>query len=462
MGIIYFIVGIGFGGICIWFIQKYRFSSQKLISPEELELLRNNLKEIETSNAKNEERCRLLQSNLESLQTESSLERTAHTQTKETLAKEKADRINSEIRVQEQKAEFEQIKDQLKTDFENLANSILEEKSVKFTKQNQENLDTLLTPLKERINEFKDKVEKTYDSETRDRVELKEQIKNLSELNIKMSQEANNLTNALKGQSKVQGNWGELILETILERSGLVKNEEYLVQESFTTEDGKRSQPDVIINLPERKHFVIDSKVSLVAYERFCSNPDQEDIKNKALKEHLSSVRNHFNSLSRKNYQDLYQISAPDFVLMFIPIDPALFLACQNDTNLFMDAFEKGIFLVSPSTLIFALRTVANIWKREKQNRNALEIAKRSGDLYDKFAIFHDQLLKLGALISKTQDCYTDSMNKLKTGKGNLLKRIEVIKKLGARASKSLPASAIDEANETLLLEEEISEDTNS
>jgi len=269
----------------------------------------------------------------------------------------------------------------LKVDFQNLANSILEEKTTKFTQQNKENLDNILKPLGEKIAEFKTKVEQTHETQTRDGSALREQIKHLTDLNVKMSEEANNLTNALKGQSKTMGNWGELVLETILENSGLKKGEEYLIRESFSNQDGGRSQPDVIVNLPDKKHLVIDSKVSLVAYERYCSTPDNDITKESHLKNHIISIRQHINELSAKNYQDLYQITAPDFVMMFVPLDPALIIALQRDKMLFIEAFEKGIFLVCPATLLFALRTIATLWKREKQNANAMEIARRGGAL---------------------------------------------------------------------------------
>jgi DNA recombination protein RmuC len=252
----------------------------------------------------------------------------------------------------------------------------------------------------------------------------------------------------LKGQSKTLGNWGELILETILENSGLRKDEEYIIRGSFRKDDGGRSQPDVIINLPDQKHLVIDSKVPLAAYERYCSTSDNDEIKARYLKDHIEAIRRHVNDLTTKNYHDLYQISTPDFVMMFVPIDPCLIVALQNDPELFMEAFDKGIFLVCPATLLFALRTIAALWKREKQNRNAIEIARRGGLLYDKFVAFYEQLQELGNYLRKTQECYDDSLSKLKTGRGNLVRQVEDIRQLGARASKALPDGIIDESNQ--------------
>lgn len=450
MEIILIVVGLIVGGISAWFIQSYRFAAKSipLVKAEELEL---QVKNLELDKAQKDEKINNLESDLNT--TKESLANTQKNETelREKLAREETERINSEKRIKEQRDEFDKIKEQLKVDFKNLANSILEENSTKFTEQNKTNIDNILKPLSEKIKEFKAKVETTHETQTRDGVALREQIKHLTELNVRMSEEANNLTNALKGQSKTMGNWGELVLETILENSGLKKGEEYLVQESFNTEDGKRAQPDVVINLPDRKHLVIDSKVSLVAYERYCSSPEDGENREKHLKDHINSIRTHVNSLSQKKYQDLYQISVPDFIMMFVSLDPALIIALQNDRRLFVEAFEKGVFLVCPATLLFALRTIATLWKREKQNANAMEIARRGGALYDKFVGFYEQLENLGNCIRKTQDCYDESISKLKTGKGNLVRQVEMIKELGARSSKALPDSSIEEVDDILI-----------
>lgn len=450
MEILLLIISLLVGSVCAWFFQEHRSSSKKKIFRKETESLNAKIQQFEIEDARKQEQITHLEKGLTTTKDALTQKENAVAELIEKLAREETERIGSEKRIKEQREEFDKIKEQLKTDFQNLANSIFEDKSKKFTEQNKKNLDALLNPLSEKIKEFKEKVETTHDQQTRDRVQLREQIKNLTELNVQMSQEANNLTNALKGQSKTMGNWGELILETLLEHSGLQKGEEYLVQESFKNEDGKRSQPDVIVNLPEEKHLVIDSKVSLVAYERYCSNLENDDDKKQHLKDHIVSIRKHVNDLSQKNYQELHQISAPDFIMMFVPLDPALIVALQNDPKLFIEAFDKGIFLVSPATLLFALRTIANLWKREKQNRNALEIAKRSGQLYDKFVLFYEKLEELGYQIKKTQECYDDSLNKLKTGRGSLVSRVEKIKQLGARTTKTLPNDAFDE---DLLLE---------
>lgn len=352
---------------------------------------------------------------------------------------------NLETRLQEQKAETEQLNARFKTEFENLASKILEEKSQKFTEQNRQSLDGILTPLKERIRDFEEKVQKVYDTEAAERNMLKGEIKQLMGLNQQMHQDAQNLTRALKGDSKTQGNWGEYILESILEKSGLVKDREYRTQESFTTEDGKRFQPDVIIHLPEGKSLIIDSKVSLVAYERYVSAED-DTTRLAALKEHGLSLKNHIKGLSDKNYQNLYGVKSLDFVLLFIPIESAFAAAVQNDHQLFNDAFERNIVIVSPSTLLATLRTVANIWRQENQNKNALEIANKAGDMYDKFVGFVDDLIGLGNKMKDAQKAYEGAMNKLHQGSGNLVKRSEDLRKLGAKATKTLPQTLIDRA----------------
>ena len=292
----------------------------------------------------------------------------------------------------------------------------------------------------------KQKVEETNKESIRGNASLREQLSMLKDMNQQITQEAKNLTEALKGQSKTQGNWGEFILESILEKSGLVKGREYVVQESLTTESGKRFQPDVIIKLPENKSIVIDSKVSLVAYERFVSSEDEQE-KQLALREHINSLRSHTKNLSLKNYQNLYQLESLDFVLMFMPIEPAFALAVQNDPSIFNDAFEQNIVIVSPSTLLATLRTISSIWRQESQNKYALEIAKQSGDMLDKFAAFVDDLISVGKGLVNAKDNYDKAMNKLTEGRGNLISRSEKIKKLGAKASKSLPPGLLNRAD---------------
>ena len=343
--------------------------------------------------------------------------------------------------------EIEASEEKLRTAFKNLANEILEEKTQKFTEQNKAKLEEILKPLGEKIANFEKKVDETYHNESKERFSLVNEIKRLAELNQQISQEASNLTQALKGQAKTQGNWGEIILESILEKSGLVKDREYFVQQSFTNAEGKRLQPDVIVTYPGERSVIIDSKVSLNAYERFSSSEikEEQDI---ALREHLQAIRNHINDLSSKNYQDLYQIKSLDFVMMFLPIEPAYMLAIQNDPNLWNFAYERRILLISPTNLIASLKMIANLWRVEYQNKNAIEIARQSGELFDKFKGFVDDLLDIGKKIEATKGSYDDAMNKLSSGKGNLIRRVEKLKELGVKSEKKLPQNLLDKAGE--------------
>jgi DNA recombination protein RmuC len=345
-------------------------------------------------------------------------------------------------------SDIEASEEKLRIAFKNLANEILEEKTQKFTEQNRTKLDEILKPLGEKIISFEKKVEEAYHKESNERFSLVNEIKRLAELNQQISQEASNLTQALKGQAKTRGNWGEIILESILEKSGLVKDREYFVQQSYTNAEGKRLQPDVVVSYPGERSVIIDSKVSLNAYERYASSEIKEE-QDAALREHLQAIRNHVNDLSSKNYQDLYQIKSLDFVMMFLPIEPAYMLAVQNDPNLWNFAYERRILLISPTNLIASLKMIANLWRVEYQNKNAVEIARQSGELYDKFKGFVDDLEDIGKKIKATRDSYDDAMNKLSTGKGNLMRRAEKIKELGAKTSKELPKNLLDKAEVT-------------
>ena len=328
-------------------------------------------------------------------------------------------------------------KQALTEQFKNLANEILEEKSQRFASQNQQNLDNLLRPLQERIGEFKKRVDDVYEGETRERFALKAEIERLANLNNQMSSDTQALTKALRGESKTQGDWGEMVLETILEHSGLRKGHEYDVQDSHTDSDGSRLQPDVVIHLPENRHLVIDSKVSITAYTRYVQ-ADDEDTKEKELALHVQSLKQHIAGLSAKNYQQLYGLGSIDFVLMFIPLEPAFLAAMSHSSNLFQEALHKNIVLVCPSTLLATVRTVAHLWRQEQQNRNALEIAKQCGLLYDKFVGFVDDLDKVGQRLDQAQSSYSDAYGKLKTGRGNLIKSAEKVKELGVKPTKKL------------------------
>lgn len=369
------------------------------------------------------------------------------------LAEMNADFRNLKQRLADQKQEFEELQEKFQIQFENLANKILEEKSKKFTQQNKEKLDQLLKPLGEKIEQFRKQVAETYDKETRDRVSLKEQISKMAELNQKMTEEAKSLTKALKGDSKRQGNWGEVILQRILEKSGLTKGREYEIQQSNTTEDGRRLQPDVVIYLPDEKRLVIDSKVSLTAYERYISDQEEEE-QERALKEHVHSIRKHVKALSGKNYQQFYGGNSPDFVLLFMPIEPAFGLALQQDSNLYYEAFEKNVVIVSPSTLLATLATIDSVWKQEYQNKNAMEIAARGGALYDKFTLFAESMITIGQRIDQTQQSYDEAMNRLSTGHGNVVRQVEMLRELGAKVSRQIPGGVVGNDQDSEEVEE--------
>ena len=340
-----------------------------------------------------------------------------------------------------------EAKEALTSQFKNLANEILEDKSKRFTEQNAANLDALLKPLQTKLTEFKEQVSTSYANESRERFALKSEIERLSALNVKMSDETRSLTQALKSDSKVQGNWGELVLESILESSGLRKGEEYLVQDSHTQVDGSRLQPDIVVRLPEGRHLVVDSKVSITAYARHAESADA-DTAQIELNAHIQSLRQHIQGLSSKNYSSLYGVGSVDFVLMFIPIEPAFLLALKTAPNLYQEALAKNIVLVCPSTLMATLRTVAHLWRQDHQNNNALEIARQCGALYDKFVGFVDDMEKLGQRIDQAQTSYHDAFSKLKTGKGNLIRTAEKVRELGVKPSKTLPTGLLDSSSD--------------
>ncbi len=372
------------------------------------------------------------------------------------LAKKENDFDNLLERNKEQKQEVNELQEKFSKEFENLANKILEEKTQKFTEQNKENLKNILSPLQDKIQHFEKKVEDTHKESIDYHAALRQQIVSLSEMNAQMSKETINLTKALKGDSKMQGNWGELVLERVLEKSGLEKGREYEVQQAFTSEEGSRILPDVIINLPDGKKMVVDSKVSLTAYEKYVN--EEDDVQqNIYLKEHVNSVKRHVEQLSDKRYQDIYQMESPDFVLLFIPIEPAFALALQEDLNLYNKAFEKNIVIVTPSTLLATLRTIDSMWTNQKQQENAIEIARQAGALYDKFEGFVSDLIKIGKKMDEAKVEYSSAMNKLTEGKGNLVTSAEKLKKMGAKAKKALPEAILKRAenDEDLLIETE-------
>ena len=422
-----FIVALAIGV----FIGKLLFSAKSQSEKSFLEERLNNLKEqyqIEKSDWDTK-----LQQVIEEKETIRNEKESINIQ----LTKKEVDFENLWQRNQEQKEEVEKLQEKFSKEFENLANKILDEKSNKFTEQNKVNIKNILSPLQEKIQLFEKKVDDTHKESIDYHAALRQQIIGLSELNAQMSKETLNLTKALKGDSKMQGNWGELILERVLEKSGLEKDREYFVQQSHTNAEGNRVFPDVVINLPDGKKMIVDSKVSLTAYEKFI-NEEDDSLKNGFLKEHVNSIKRHVEQLGDKNYQDLYQMESPDFVLLFIPMEPAFALALNEDTTLYNKAFEKNIVIVTPSTLLATLRTIDSMWTNQKQQENALEIARQAGALYDKFEGFVADLIKVGKKIDESKVEYQGAMNKLVEGKGNLITSVEKLKKMGAKAAKML------------------------
>lgn len=357
-----------------------------------------------------------------------------------------------QTQAQEKLVLLNEAREQLSNQFKVLANEILEEKSRRFTDQNQTNINQLLNPLKLQLTEFKTKIEDVYINEGKDRSALAEQVKQLTQLNNTLSQDAQNLTLALKGNNKAQGNWGEIILEDILEKAGLIAGQHYDRQGAVKSEDGQKTYviPDVVIHLPGDRHLVVDAKMTLPDYRAFAS-ADSNDERDAALKNHLISIRSHISGLSKKNYQSLYGLKSLDFVVMFIPLEPAFMLAVTHDSELFQNAWEKNILLVSPSTLLFVIRTVAYLWRQDALSRNAKEISSRGALLYDKFAGFVKNLQEVGKSIQAAQASYDKAYGQLSEGQGNLIGQAEKLKDLGVKSSKELPAQWVNSANDESL-----------
>ena len=446
MEILIFSSGILLGFILSFFILKLKlqkrssdFEQEKLILAQnfaqqkfELEKARDLFEDRTQSLLKEKEESLLL---LQQLRTENGIQ-------SQQLARAEADFSNLQEKLEAQKKDMESLQQKFTSDFETIAAKILKQNTLEFSASNQRNITELLHPLKERIQIFEKKVEDTYEKGLKDQTDLKAELKKLHDLNLKISDEANNLTKALKGDVKKQGNWGEVILERILERSGLTEGREYRKQESVLSENGQRFQPDIVIHLPDKKHLIIDSKVSLVAYEKLV-NSDSEKSRNAFVKEHLQSVRNHIRLLSEKHYQHSPNFNSPDFVLLFIPIESSFGVAVQEDQDLFSYAWDNKVVLVSPSTLLATLRTIASIWQQENQTRNAIEIARQGGALYDKFVAFIEDMESIGKSIENTRKTYEQAANKLYSGTGNLVRRAENIRKLGAKSTKELPAGKL-------------------
>ena len=400
--------------------------------------------EVETQKSVAQETVRLKTDELARVQLELSKQLQIATSRGMDIATLETVNENLSEKLENQKSEIENLQKRLTTEFENIATKILKERADEFSLSNHKNLSEILNPLKERIQLFEKKVDETYDKELRDKISLREEVRKLTELNTRVSEEANNLTKALKGDVKKQGNWGEVILERVLERSGLTKGQEYEREVVVEGSDHTVQRPDVIIHLPDNKHVVIDSKVSLVAYERLMSC-DTEERRIAYLKDHISSLRSHVKLLGEKNYQNAQNINTPDFVLMFLPIEASFSVAVQGDSEIFAYAWERKIVIVSPTTLLATLRTITSIWKQENQTKNAQEIARLSGTLYDKFIGFAEDMVKIKANIDRTSGAYDDAMKKMKDGSGNIIRTAEKIKELGAKTgNKSLPAGFED------------------
>ena len=442
MDILFFIAGICLGALGSFIflqskLQKRRFDfEQEKHSVEEIYVQQKF--ELEKEKSLFEDRNQSLLKEREELLLQIQQLRVENGIQSQQLARAEADFNNLQEKLETQMKEMEKLQQKFTTEFENIATKILKQNTMDFSASNQKNITELLSPLKEKIMVFEKKVEDTYEKGLKDQTDLKAELKKLHDLNLKISDEANNLTKALKGDVKKQGNWGEVILERILERSGLTEGREYQKQESVLSENGQRFQPDIVIHLPDQKHIVIDSKVSLVAYERLV-NSDNEQLRSAFVKEHLLSVRNHIKILSEKHYQHSQGFNSPDFVLLFIPIESSFSIAVQEDQDLFSYAWDNKVVIVSPSTLLATLRTIASIWQQENQTRNALEIARQSGALYDKFVAFIDDMESIGKSLESTRKTYDLASNKLYMGSGNLVKRAETIKKLGAKTTKELP-----------------------
>lgn len=437
MEIIYLLAGLLIGFALAFLQSKLKSKS----SENELLLAKN---EFDKNKAQLEERVTYLQDDKERLSEKLQAKESENDQQAQRLAKAEVEFANLREKLTSQKQEMEDLQKKFTTEFENVAHKILKQNSLEFTQTNQKNISEILTPLREKIQLFEKKVEDTYEKGLKDQTDLKAELKKLHDLNLKISDEASNLTKALKGDVKKQGNWGEVILERILERSGLAEGREYEKQFSVVGENGSRLQPDIVIHLPEQKHIIVDSKVSLVAYERWVNTADDNE-RTKHIKDHLVSIKSHIKLLSDKHYQTAQGMNSPDFVLLFVPIESSFSVAIEADQDLFSYAWDNKVVIVSPSTLLATLRTIASIWQQENQTRNAMEIARQGGALYDKFVNFIGDLEKIGNNMELMRKNYDLAMNKLNNGRGNLVRSAEKLRELGAKASKELPQKYLDE-----------------
>jgi len=446
-GVVALIIGAALGVFIMTLISKNRLQQLKQMQQEEINGFLNQQIELNKALAISNEKSDNLANRMDQLDRQLEKERELKHEAEKLLVSRDSELINLKQRLEEEKKNLEAIQERSRVEFENVAHRILKQQTADFTITSQKGLQDILTPLRERIQDFEKKVDLTYEKGLKDQSDLKAELLKIYDLSVTLDKDAKNLTNALKSDSKRQGNWGEIILERVLERSGLIKDQEYYLQFSTKNEQGAIMRPDVVIRLPEDKHLVIDSKVSLTAYTEYVS-AEEEHLRSKKLREHLDSIRRHIKELSEKRYDQLLGINSPDFVLMFMPVEPAFALAVQADHELFNYAWHERVVIVSPTTLLATLRTVSSIWKFEKQNQNALEIADRGGKLYDKFASFVNDLENIGQNIEKAEKAYQEAHKKLISGSGNLIRQVEQIKIMGVTTKKSLPETLINEADE--------------
>lgn len=437
MEILFLLAGLAVGFLLAFLLFQLKGKG----SGQELQTMRT---DYEKELARQEEKSVHLQKECDQLAIRLDHSESENEQQVRKLATAEADLAHLREKLDSRIKEIDGLQKKFTVEFENVAHRILKQHSEEFTQVNQKNISGILDPLKEKIRLFENKVQETYEKGLKDQTDLKAELKKLQDLNLKISDDANNLTRALKGDVKKQGNWGEVILERILERSGLTEGREYEKQVSVTGDDGARFQPDMVIHLPEQKHLIVDSKVSLVAYDRLVNTPD-DTLRQQYTKEHLLSVRNHVKLLKEKYYQHIPGMNSPDFVLLFIPVESSFSVAVQADQELFTYAWDNKVVIVSPSTLLATLRTIASIWQQENQTRNALEIARQGGALYDKFVGFIADLEKIGVNLEQTRKNYDLAVNKLHTGHGNLVRSAEKLRDLGAKTSKQLPGQYLEE-----------------
>jgi DNA recombination protein RmuC len=433
MIVLYIIAGAITGGIIAWLAARQNLLKKLNEKDSEIRLL-------------TDRESRLVKQSTE-LEAEVAGERRKAEESNVKLAGMEADFRNMNEKLLTQKTEIAEMQQKLTSEFKVLANEILKQHATEFTQSNQKNIGDILNPLKEKIKDFEEKVQKAYEQEGRDKTSLKTEILHLLELNKRLSEDAENLTKALKGDVKKQGNWGEMVLERVLERSGLVKGENYLREYTAINRHGESIRPDVVIKLPDNKHIIVDAKVSLVAYEAYV-NADDQGIKDKFLRQHIDALRSQIKILAEKDYQGSEMFDTPDFVLLFMPMESAFSLALQNDPELFGYAWDRKIVIVSPTTLLATLMTISAIWKQEKQTQNALEIARQGGALYDKFVAFIADLEKMGTQMKQLESTYSEAKNKLSEGRGNLVIRAESLRKLGAKVSKVIPGNYLNESGE--------------